>query len=102
MTKNSFIKRHIPDTPTDIKTMCDTIGIDSLETLINETIPTSIRKKTKLSIHTTGAQGRGFKVRHVHGNKERQRWGGTIAEHHVGSFRCNGRACSVLEDGPRL
>ena len=50
MTKNSFIKRHIPDTPTDIKTMCDTIGIDSLETLINETIPNSIRKKTKLSI----------------------------------------------------
>ena len=45
-----FIKNHIPDTAHDIKTMCNSIGVDSVETLINETIPTSIRKKETLPI----------------------------------------------------
>ncbi|MBH38356.1 glycine dehydrogenase (aminomethyl-transferring) [bacterium] len=50
MKHAKFIKNHIPDTAHDIKTMCNSIGVDSVETLINETIPTSIRKKETLPI----------------------------------------------------
>ncbi|MAQ63740.1 MAG: glycine dehydrogenase (aminomethyl-transferring) [Actinobacteria bacterium] len=50
MNKAKFIKKHIPDTETDIETMCQSIGIDSLDTLIDQTIPSPIRKTIPLPI----------------------------------------------------
>ncbi len=50
MNKAKFIKKHIPDTETDIETMCQSIGIDSLDTLIAQTIPSPIRKTIPLPI----------------------------------------------------
>ena len=50
MTEAEFISRHIPDTESEVQIMCDSIGVDSLDTLINNTIPASIRKTKPLNI----------------------------------------------------
>ena len=51
MKQAKFIKNHLPDSQEDITTMCTAIGVDSVDTLINETIPSSIRKQTPLAIN---------------------------------------------------
>jgi glycine dehydrogenase len=45
-----FAARHIGISQVELKAMLETIGVDSLETLINETVPTSIRMKGNLNI----------------------------------------------------
>ena len=49
-TPNHFTKRHIGITPDELKTMLQTIGVDSLDTLIKETVPAGILSKKKLNI----------------------------------------------------
>jgi glycine dehydrogenase len=49
--KDSFIPRHIGPTQKDINSMLKSLGIDSMETLIDETIPKSIQSKKPLSIN---------------------------------------------------
>tara|TARA_B100000427_G_scaffold90018_1_gene74308 strand:+ start:2679 stop:5510 length:2832 start_codon:yes stop_codon:yes gene_type:complete len=51
MKQAKFIKNHLPDSQEDITTMCTVIGVDSVDTLIKETIPSSIRKETPLAIN---------------------------------------------------
>ncbi len=49
-TNDSFIPRHIGPSQKDINKMLKVIGLDSLETLVNETIPKSILSKKTLNI----------------------------------------------------
>lgn len=49
-TPNHFTKRHIGITPDELKIMLETIGVDSLDTLIKETVPAGILSKKKLNI----------------------------------------------------
>ena len=49
-TPNTFLKRHIGITPDELKSMLKTIGTDSLDTLIDETVPAGIRMKKKLNL----------------------------------------------------
>jgi glycine dehydrogenase len=49
-TPNHFLKRHIGITPAEQEKMLETIGVDSLKTLINETVPSGIRMKNKLNL----------------------------------------------------
>ena len=41
-------RRHIGPSPKEMAGMLDTLGVDSLETLIAETIPSAIRQASKL------------------------------------------------------
>lgn len=50
MIRNNFAKRHIGIKKEELKPMLDTIGADSLDTLINETIPKSIRLKKDFNV----------------------------------------------------
>ncbi len=43
-------RRHIGPSPAEIKEMLDTLGVDSLDTLIDETVPKSIRQKEPLEL----------------------------------------------------
>ncbi len=43
-------RRHIGPSPAEIRDMLDTIGVDSLDTLIDETVPKSIRQKEPLEL----------------------------------------------------
>lgn len=45
-----FMHRHIGPNPTDTQKMLHTIGVDSIDTLINQTIPASIRLNSPLSL----------------------------------------------------
>jgi glycine dehydrogenase len=47
----SFIPRHIGPTPHDIRAMLDLLGYDSLDAMIDATIPDRIRLKRPLAIH---------------------------------------------------
>jgi glycine dehydrogenase len=47
-TTTQFANRHIGPRESDINEMLDVIGIDSIESLMNETIPENIRLKEKL------------------------------------------------------
>ena len=47
---NSFVNRHIGPRPKDVPEMYKTIGVDSMEQLIYETIPDSIRLKQDLDL----------------------------------------------------
>lgn len=49
-TPNTFLKRHIGITPDELKTMLETIGTDSLDKLIDETVPAGIRMKKNLNL----------------------------------------------------
>ncbi|MBK6365621.1 MAG: aminomethyl-transferring glycine dehydrogenase [Saprospiraceae bacterium] len=49
-TPNQFIKRHIGITPTEEKEMLKTIGVNSIDQLIDETVPTNIMMHGKLNI----------------------------------------------------
>ncbi len=45
-----FKRRHIGPSPSDIETMLQTVGADSLDTLLNETVPATIRQLAPLDI----------------------------------------------------
>jgi len=47
---NNFSKRHIGITPDELTKMLQTIDVDSLETLIEETVPSNIRMKGELDL----------------------------------------------------
>lgn len=47
---NNFSKRHIGITPDELTKMLQTIDVDSLETLIEETVPSNIRMKGDLDL----------------------------------------------------
>src|ERR1700736_3223683 len=46
----SFVRRHIGPSPRDIQSMLDAVGATSLEALMSETLPSSIRQKTPLDL----------------------------------------------------
>jgi glycine dehydrogenase len=48
----TFARRHIGPSPRDIKAMLETVGAKSLEALMAETLPSSIRQKTPLDLGT--------------------------------------------------
>jgi glycine dehydrogenase len=48
----SFIPRHIGPTDADVRAMLDLLGYDSLEALISATVPSAIRLKRPLAIHS--------------------------------------------------
>ena len=50
MQTDSFVVRHLGPRDNDVKQMLKTIGVDSLEQLINETIPDDIRLKNELDL----------------------------------------------------
>ena len=50
MNTDSFALRHIGPRPSDLQSMLATIGADSLEQLISETIPAEIRLNQKLHL----------------------------------------------------
>ncbi|NIT60714.1 MAG: glycine dehydrogenase (aminomethyl-transferring), partial [Aliifodinibius sp.] len=47
---NTFIPRHIGIKPSEHEEMLNVIGCDSIETLINETVPENIRQKRPLRL----------------------------------------------------
>jgi glycine dehydrogenase len=50
MQNEEFRNRHIGPTPADTEQMLNTIGVDSIDTLIHKTIPASIRLKKPLNL----------------------------------------------------
>ncbi|WP_298300373.1 aminomethyl-transferring glycine dehydrogenase [Hydrotalea sp.] len=50
MQNAEFMHRHIGPNPADTEKMLSTIGVDSIETLMNQTIPSSIRLKNPLQL----------------------------------------------------
>src|ERR1700745_381373 len=46
----SFVRRHIGPSPRDVQAMLDTVGAASLEALMSETLPSSIRQKAPLDL----------------------------------------------------
>ena len=50
MISDHFSSRHIGPSDEDIKKMLDIMGLDSIEKLLNETIPKTIRLKEPLKI----------------------------------------------------
>ena len=50
MNTNSFLLRHIGSHKKDIQRMLDSIGLNSIDELIEQTIPSSIRLKEELNI----------------------------------------------------
>src|SRR5437879_5738673 len=46
----TFARRHIGPSPSDIKTMLETVGAKTLTALMAETLPSSIRQKTPLDL----------------------------------------------------
>src|SRR6201995_751638 len=45
-----FVRRHIGPAPRDVQAMLDSVGATSLDTLMSETLPSSIRQKTPLDL----------------------------------------------------
>ncbi|MDV7401170.1 hypothetical protein RZS08_57670, partial [Arthrospira platensis SPKY1] len=53
MSKNTytgFSARHLGPGPDDVADMLRTIGVDSLDTLIDQTVPRNIRRKGRLDL----------------------------------------------------
>src|SRR5882762_7100143 len=46
----TFVRRHIGPSPRDISAMLETVGAKSLDALMGETLPSSIRQKTPLNL----------------------------------------------------
>ena len=46
----TFVRRHIGPSPLDISAMLETVGAKSLDALMGETLPSSIRQKTPLNL----------------------------------------------------
>src|SRR5437868_13826372 len=47
---DTFVRRHIGPSPEDVQAMLETIGADSLQQLIDQTVPASIRLNRPLNI----------------------------------------------------
>src|SRR2546421_9235584 len=47
---DTFVRRHIGPSPQDVREMLDAIGADSLEELVEQTVPTSIRLNRPLNL----------------------------------------------------
>ena len=47
-----FVRRHIGPSPRDIDAMLKTVGASSLNALMSETLPSSIRQKAPLDLGT--------------------------------------------------
>ncbi|MGC9330427.1 MAG: aminomethyl-transferring glycine dehydrogenase [Bacteroidales bacterium] len=60
MQNELFTKRHIGPSENDIQDMLDTVGVDSVEQLINETIPESIRLDKPIDLPEHGMSEQGF------------------------------------------
>src|ERR1700759_5732269 len=45
-----FVRRHIGPSPRDVQALLDTVGAKSLEALMGETLPSSIRQKAPLGL----------------------------------------------------
>src|SRR6056297_2247359 len=60
MQNELFTKRHIGPRENDIQDMLDTVGVDSVEQLINETIPESIRLDKPIDLPEHGMSEQGF------------------------------------------
>ena len=55
---DTFVRRHISPTENDIASMIETVGVSSLDELINQTIPADIRLKGELNLgRERGEQG---------------------------------------------
>ena len=50
ITQESFESRHHGKSEIELQSMLQKIGVDSLETLINETVPAGIRLKNPLNL----------------------------------------------------
>ena len=50
ITQESFESRHHGKSEVELQSMLQKIGVDSLETLINETVPAGIRLKNPLNL----------------------------------------------------
>ena len=50
MYKENFSRRHIGPSTSELKNMLETIGVNSIEDLLSQTIPDKIRLKTDLNI----------------------------------------------------
>src|SRR6201994_4539293 len=46
----SFVRRHIGPSPRDVQAMLETVGATSLDALMDETLPSSIRQKAPLDL----------------------------------------------------
>src|ERR1044072_3316454 len=46
----SFVRRHIGPSPRDVQAMLEAVGAPSLDTLMAETLPSSIRQKAPLDL----------------------------------------------------
>jgi len=47
---DTFVRRHIGPSPEEVRQMLDELGLDSLEALVRETVPASIRLRGRLSL----------------------------------------------------
>ncbi|MDR2972244.1 MAG: glycine dehydrogenase (aminomethyl-transferring), partial [Bacteroidales bacterium] len=50
MLTNNFLSRHVGPRDTELQRMCKTIGVQSVEQLIDETVPSAIRLKNPLPL----------------------------------------------------
>ena len=50
MKRNSFAYRHIGPKAVDVDQMLSTIGVDSIDTLISQTVPSAIRSENDLEL----------------------------------------------------
>ena len=50
MYKENFSRRHIGPSTSELNSMLETIGVNSIEDLLSQTIPDKIRLKTDLNI----------------------------------------------------
>ncbi|MGH6766991.1 MAG: glycine dehydrogenase (aminomethyl-transferring), partial [Bradyrhizobium sp.] len=48
----SFVRRHVGPSPRDVTAMLETVGAKSLEALMAETLPSSIRQQAPLDLGT--------------------------------------------------
>src|SRR2546430_236783 len=52
----SFVPRHIGPSPADVSAMLELLGYDTLDALIDATVPAGIRMKNPLAIHAGGTE----------------------------------------------
>ena len=50
MKRNSFAYRHIGPKAVDVDQMLTTIGVDSIDTLIDQTVPSTIRSTEEMNL----------------------------------------------------
>jgi len=62
MKRNSFAYRHIGPKAVDVDQMLTTIGVDSIDTLIDQTVPSTIRSTEEMNL----APAYGSRVRGTH------------------------------------